>query len=223
MRNKNKFDKLVVKVRKLLKKSPRCHDWDHTRRVLSNARRLAAMEKKCDARIVELAALLHDVARGDEMAIKGKICHAQRGAELTAAILKKEGFTKKTIARVTACVARHRYRGANPPQTIEEKVVYDADKLDSIGAIGLARAFHFAGHIGARVHNTKEEALGSASYSVEDTAYREFLVKQCKVPSRLKTAAGKKLAKDAVSFMRNFFKRLDKEVSANDPKLRKTK
>ncbi len=212
MQYKKKFERLAVKVRKILRKSPRCHAWDHTERVLRNARRLAAMEKTCDVKVVELAALLHDIARADEMAIKGKMCHAKRGGELAVGILKKEKFPAKMIKSVVACVERHRYRSTNAPKTLEEKIVYDADKLDSIGAIGLARAFHFSGHIGSRVHNTKEEALASKSYSKQDTAYREFLVKQRRVTSRLKTASGKKLARDAVAFMRAFFKRLDQET-----------
>jgi uncharacterized protein len=210
---KTKFDRIMAKVRKVLRESPRCHAWDHTERVMRNARRLAAMEKKCDAKVVELGALLHDIARADEMAAKGKtMCHAKRGGKIAEEMLVKEQFPEEVIDRVVACVERHRYRSSNAPKTLEEKIVYDADKLDSIGAIGLARSFHFSGHIGSRIHNTREEALGSKSYSREDTAYREFLVKQCKIPSRLKTVSGRKLARDAISFMRMFFKRLDQET-----------
>jgi uncharacterized protein len=161
-----------------------------------------------------VSALLHDIARADEIEAKGKgKCHAKKGAEKAAKILRKIGFDDEIfIGKVCECVGKHRYRGNKIPTTIEEKIVYDADKLDSIGAIGIGRAFHFAGRIGARVHNTKEEALGSSSYSKNDSAYREYLVKLKDIPNRLLTATGKKLAHQRALFMEKFFEELNRET-----------
>ena len=206
------FEKLSKKVCEILKKSPRCHDWEHTLRVLNNSRMIAKKEKKCDIRIIEISALFHDIARADELAIKGKICHARKGAKLTEEILKEEGLNEVLIEKVVKCVKRHRYRGSEIPVSIEEKIIYDADKLDSLGAVGLGRAFLFAGRINARVHNTPEEALGSKSYLENDTAYREFLVKLKYLPSKMMTDTGKKIAQKRLEFMENFFNKLDKEV-----------
>ena len=90
----------------------------------------------------------------------------------------------KKKLKIVNCVKRHRYRSSDLPVTLEEKIVYDADKLDSVGAIGIGRAFLFAGRSGAKVHNTKEDALNSESYSEEDTAYREYLVKLRHIPAK---------------------------------------
>ena len=209
---KDKFNKLAEKVRKVLDKSPRCHDWEHTVRVLHNARTIAFREKNVNRRVVDLGALLHDIARADEMAIKGKVCHAKKGAELAEKILKDAGFDKDLCEKVVKCVRRHRYRSDQSPVSLEEKIIYDADKLDSVGAVGLGRAFLFAGREGARVHNTKEEAVTSEAYSVNDTAYREFLVKQRYIPGKMLTIAGKELAQKRVKFMKRFFKKLNKEI-----------
>ncbi len=209
---KKKFDKLSVKVRKILSTSPRCHDWEHTLRVLHNAKMIASNEKGADKKVIELGALLHDIARADEMAIKGGICHAKKGAELAGKILKDADFDKNICQKVVKCVRRHRFRSDQRPISIEEKVVYDADKLDSVGAVGLGRAFLFAGREGAKVHNTKEEATTSSAYSVNDTAYREYLVKQRHIPDKMQTATGRKIALKRVKFMKDFFDKLDDEI-----------
>jgi len=212
MEYKKQFARLSDKAKLILERSPRCHDWDHTLRVLNHARKLAALEGLRNLRVVELAAVLHDIARADEMAIKGKICHARQGASIAAALLVEAGVEAETIAKVALCVRRHRYRGDDPPVSLEERIIYDADKLDSIGAIGIGRAFHFAGRIGARVHNREGEALAGASYGVEDTAYREYLVKLRDIPGRLLTESGRRLAAEAAEFMERFFERLNQET-----------
>ncbi len=206
------FERLSGTVCEILKKSPRCHDWEHTLRVLNNAKMIAKKEKKCDMRVVEIGALFHDIARADELAIKGKICHAKKGAKLTEEMLKEDGLNEALIEKVVKCVRRHRFRGSEFPVSIEEKIIYDADKLDSLGAIGLGRAFLFAGRIGAKVHNTPEDAVNSKSYSENDTAYREFLVKLKYLPSKMMTASGKKIAQKRLQYMEEFFIKLDDEV-----------
>ena len=209
------FEKLSTRVKDFLAKSPRCHDWEHTLRVLGNARLIAKEEKKVDIRVIEIGALFHDIARADELSIQGKICHAKKGAEITGNILKEEGLNQELIEKVVKCVRRHRFRSGAPPVTLEEKIIYDADKLDSLGAVGLGRAFLFAGRIGAKLHNTPEEALNSKSYSENDTAYREYLFKLKNLPEKMMTETGKAIARKRVLFMDRFFKKLDEEISNN--------
>lgn len=210
-----RFKLLYEKVGMIFEDAPGCHDWWHTLRVLHNARMIAKMEKKADYSIVEMGALLHDVSRPDEFNSRGTLCHAEHGSLKAADLLAECGFSdKEMIKKVTECVRKHRFRlrGSAKPESIEEKIVYDADKLDSIGAIGVGRAFHFAGRIGARLHNTKKEALGSKSYSREDTAYREYLVKLRRIKNRMQTKAGKELAKKRHDFMYSYFEELNMEI-----------
>lgn len=210
-----KFKMLFETVEKIFENAPGCHDWGHTLRVLHNARLIAQKEKKADLHIVEAGVLLHDVGRPEEFLSEGKICHAKHGGRKAVEILIACGFKdKKFIKSVSGCVKRHRFRvrGKEKPETLEEKIVYDADKLDSIGAVGIGRAFHFAGRIGAKLHNTKEEALESESYSKEDTAYREYLVKLRRIKNRMLTRAGRAIAEKRHIFMCNYFEELNKEV-----------
>ena len=191
------------------------HDFDHTLRVLKCGEKLLMQLPQADALVVKTAIILHDIARPLESQSCGKVCHAQEGAKLIPDILNQFNLDQEFISKVANCVRCHRYRDNAEPTTIEEKIVYDADKLDSMGAIGIGRAFLFAGNNGARLHNTKEEALNSKEYSKEDTAYREYLVKLSHLKDRMQTIPGKVLALERHNFMEKFFHELNEEVSGN--------
>jgi uncharacterized protein len=210
------LEKLADYVREKLRRSPGCHDWEHTKRVLANAllisEILVSESAEIDLKVVKAGALLHDIARPEELESESGICHAKLGASMVPDIfrnLKITGISADTVAR---CVERHRYRDDNHPETIEEKIIFDADKLDSLGAVGVARAIHFSGRIGSVLHNKADTALNSAPYSKEDSAYREFLVKLRYIPDRMLTQPGKQIAAERYIFMEEFFKRINKEI-----------
>ncbi|OQX05879.1 MAG: phosphohydrolase [Desulfobulbaceae bacterium A2] len=186
------------------------HDLDHVERVHRNALFLG---ERLGARldILSAAALLHDIGRPEESASKGAICHAARGAELAEPILRQLNFGTQDIELVLHCIRAHRYRGATRPETLEARILFDADKLDSIGAIGIGRAFLFAGRVGARLHNPELDPALTKSYSQEDTAYREFQVKLRRVQDRMLTPAGQELARVRHTFMEDFFAQLNRE------------
>lgn len=213
--NEGLVERVEQAARELLAESPACHDWEHTLRVHRTAVKLANAEG-ADLAVVEVAALLHDIGRPAELQASGKICHAELGAKMVRELLPKLGVSDTVfIEHVASCVATHRYRRRQPellPATIEAKVLFDADKIDGIGAIGLARSFHFAGRIGACVHNMAEDALSSDSYSRQDSAYREYLVKLCHVQDALLTNSGRELARERHKFMEDFFRELNLEA-----------
>jgi uncharacterized protein len=206
------FNALSDKVRALLLNSGGGHDYDHTLRVMKNAELLLQEEPGADREIVRFAALLHDCARPEEHDSCGKVCHAARGAVIAAELMAEEGLPKEFCHAVTEAVRTHRYRDGIVPETPEGRIVFDADKLDSLGAVGLGRAFLFAGACGARVHNTADEALQSEAYTQEDTAYREYLVKLRYLPDAMLTPAGRALGAERLKFMETFFEQLDREI-----------
>ncbi len=210
------FSALYEAVKKHLDSGSSCHDFDHTLRVMRNAKLLLKNSPQADAEIVMLATLLHDIARPEEDAGCGKKCHAELGAKMVPAMLADAGFPEYLHAPVAEAVRTHRFRGRGRPATLEAEIVFDADKLDSLGAVGIGRAFLFAGHFNARLHNTADEALNSDSYSKEDTAYREFLVKLRYLPRRMCSAAGRKLAVERAAYMSAFFERLDMEINSGE-------
>jgi uncharacterized protein len=199
-----------------MKHMPQCHGWDHTIRVCLNARKLAQHEGNVNPEVVDYAAMLHDIGRVEEFRTKGIACHATTGAEESISILKNLGMTNDTfINHVADCIRTHRYRRRNEvqPQTLEAKIIFDADKLDSMGAIGIGRAFHFAGRVGARVHNTKEEAETAEEYSINDTAYREYLVKLRHLKESVLTESGAQMAEARHDFMERFFQEIKLETT----------
>ncbi len=131
---------------------------------------------------------------------------------MAAQILKKHGVDHDTIARISHCIAAHRYRGRHRPESLEAKILFDADKLDSIGAVGIGRAFLFAGEVGARLHDPSVDVEKTKPYTRDDTAYREFLVKLNRVKDRMFTREGKRIARERHRFMAAFFDRLNKET-----------
>jgi uncharacterized protein len=189
-----------------------CHGPDHTVRVHRLALWIGS-RMGADLEVLSAAALLHDVGRRDETSSRGRVCHARRGGELARDILAGLGFDAETIERVVHCIVTHRYRSGQVPVSLEAEILFDADKLDSIGAIGIGRAFLFAGQVGARLHNENSVIEGSEAYSIEDTAYREFKVKMSRIKDRMLTPLGQRLARERHEFMEMFFARLESEIN----------
>ena len=197
-------------VKKTLDGAKASHAWEHTLRVFKLCERIGAKEG-VDMDVVRIAALLHDIGRGYQDASRGIICHAAKGAEMAAPLLKALHLTKQQKENIIHSIRSHRFRGNHFPQTPEAKVLFDADKLDAIGAVGVARAYLFAGEVGARLHNSDIDIKKTKPYSKNDTGYREFKVKLCKIRDRMLTTEGRRLADERHEFMEQFFKRFIKE------------
>jgi len=187
------------------------HDWDHTERVYKLCVRIGRKEK-ADLGVLKIAALLHDIGREEEDKSHGRICHGRSGAVLAREILERHGCDAATVRAVVHCIRTHRFRRGGAPRTLEARILFDADKLDSIGAVGVARAFQFAGEIGARLHDKTIDVRRTKPYTREDTAYREYLVKLSRVRDRMTTREGRRLAAGRHRFMAAFFARLNKET-----------
>jgi len=187
------------------------HDWQHTERVYNLCMHIGVKEN-ADLGILKLAALLHDVGRECQDKTNGEVCHAEKGAYLASEVMERHDVDKEKVKEVIHCIECHRFRGDRIPQSKEAKVLYDADKLDSIGAVGIGRAFLFAGEVGAYLHNVGVDIEKTKPYTKEDTAYREFAVKLSKVKDSMLTEEGKRLAEERHHYMEEFFNRLNREV-----------
>lgn len=188
------------------------HGWDHVERVALLSEQIAATEPVADRFILRVSVLLHDIARIDEAESGGTICHAERGSALAFEYLGGLGLDRERAGLVRDSILTHRFRNDHVPATIEAKILYDADKLDSIGAVGIGRAFLFSGEVGARLHNPDIDVLLTEAYGKEDTAYREYMVKLRFISGRMLTAEGRRRAESRHRFMEEFFGRLHDEV-----------
>ena len=210
----NRFDDLIEEVKSRYFTARKSHDWEHTERVYNLSMHIGKIEN-ADLEVLKISASLHDIGREMQDKSEGKHCHAEAGAILAKEMLEKYEYPSEFVDRVIHCIETHRFRGEKVPNSLEAKILFDADKLDAIGAIGIGRAFVFAGEVGAKVHNKNVDIHNTKPYTEEDTAYREFMVKLKKVKDRMLTNEGRRIASDRHSFMVDFFNRLNKEVDGN--------
>jgi uncharacterized protein len=197
-------------VRRRLNGARASHDWEHTLRVLRLCERIGVVEG-VDMDVLRVAAYLHDIGRAYQDDSLGAVCHAEKGAEIANPLIQALCLTERQKENILHCIRSHRFRGNHPPRTPEAKVLFDADKLDAIGAVGIARAYLFAGEVGARLHNPHIDIEKTAPYSKNDTGFREFKVKLCKIRDRILTKEGRRLADERHEFMEQFFERFIKE------------
>jgi uncharacterized protein len=205
------FDDIKEEVKPYFLNAKGSHDWDHVERVYNLCLYIGKKEN-ADLEVLKLAALLHDVARIEEQESKGKICHAKRSAEIAREILKKHNLDKEKIEKIVHCIEAHRKKGEKIPETLEAKILFDADGLDALGATGIGRLFLYAGEIGSRLHVRDVNLEKHREYSKEDTAYREFNASVKYIRDRMLTTEGKRIAEERHKFMANFFNRLNNEI-----------
>jgi len=205
------FEKIKEKVKSILWKNG-SHDLDHVDRVYDMCIHIWKLEW-ADLEILKISALLHDIWRPKQHETKWKICHAQHWAKLAKKILEELWYKQATINNVVHCISTHRFRKWKSPETLEAKILFDADKLDSIGAVWIWRAFMYANEVWAKLHNDQNTNIKeSAEHWPDDTAYREYLVKLSKVKNKLFTKSAKKIAEKRDKIMLDFFNNLNEEV-----------
>ena len=193
----------VEQARALYTQGDTAHDFDHVLRVTALAVKLAEAEG-ADIEIVQTAALLHDIGLDN-----GRRGHAEVAAQRTYEILA--GQPREKVEAVAQAIRSHRFRAGPSPQTLEAKCLFDADKLDALGAIGVGRAFAFSGAAGQRLWGRVPEGYEEHTGG-EHTPVHEFVVKLSKIKDRLTTEAGRRIGQERHEFMVAFFARLDKEV-----------
>ncbi len=187
------------------------HDFDHVLRVLALAERIGKAEG-ADMDVVRTAVLLHDVARATEERTGGD--HARMGAERARGILDAAGAPPDFVTAVAHAIHTHRFRSDTAPQTLEAKVVFDADKLDAIGAVGVARAFGYGSIKGQRLwSDAVPESYDGRSFGVEHTPRHEFAYKLTKIKDHLYTPTGRSIAEGRHQFITAFFARMADEVA----------
>lgn len=179
------------------------HDWFHIERVWKNAKLIAATEPGADFFVIELGALLHDIADskfhdGDETL----------GPELAQAFLEKQAVSPEVITHVAEIIKNISFKGGKQQQTFRSKelhIIQDADRLDAIGAIGIARTFNYGGFKNRAIYNpavAPDLNMDSETYK-KSTAptINHFYEKLLLLKDRMNTATGKKLAQQRHDFM----------------------
>lgn len=188
------------------------HGFDHILRVYHLASRLAE-QTGADLEIVQAAALLHDAHVAPSHAQgEARTAHQQHSADFASRVLREEGWPASRVAEVQHCIRAHRFRDdSEQPQTLEAKVLFDADKLDAIGAIGVARAIAYAAHQGDPAYLAPSQQFlekGRKLVGEQHSAYHEYLYKLRKLKERLYTQPARAIAAERHRFQESFFERL---------------
>lgn len=205
-------------ARQLYAAGDAAHDFDHVWRVTRLACYLARAEG-ADEDVVWAAALLHDVPvdadeEGDHQQIRR--AHHLVAADFARTFLRARKMPAAQVENVAHCIEAHRFREqAVQPATLEARCLYDADKLDSIGAIGVGRAFAYAGGHGSRLWTEPWRAappIEQRPTGAEYTPVHEFVYKLQRILDTLHTPTAQQIGRERHQVMINFFEQLDAEM-----------
>ncbi|GAB4536806.1 MAG: HD domain-containing protein [Anaerolineales bacterium] len=192
------------------------HGWGHISRVYYLAEKLAQTEG-ADLEIVRAAALLHDAADADPSHKTARASHQHASAAFARRILSEAGWPEARIRAVEHCIRAHRYRErSEEPQTLEAKILFDADKLDAIGAIGVARAVAHAAMSGQPLYAPPSETFlqtGKTEDGEPHSAYHEYAFKLRHIQTRLYTPAAREMASARHRLMTQYFEELAHEMN----------
>jgi uncharacterized protein len=189
------------------------HGFDHILRVFHMAEYIAKAEG-ADLEIVRAAALLHD-ASGAETGGEKRSEHQHHSAEFAKEILEAEGWPPERIVAVQHCIRAHRFRGDEAPHSLEAKTLFDADKLDVIGAFGVARTLAYDVVMHWPFHAEVSDQFRRTGKKLEGethSSYHEFLFKLGKIKDRLHTKTARRIAESRQKFLNEFFEQLDGEA-----------
>ena len=188
------------------------HDKEHVYRVLNNAVRIAQAEENVNWDVLIAAALLHDISRPEQIA-DPRVDHAAHGAEKAHTFLVQQGFTPAFCQHVRACIRTHRFRKAEQPATLEARILFDADKLDVAGAIGVARTLAYNGETGRPIY-TRDGAgvILDGAEDQEDSFFREYKFKLEGICGHFLTETGRDLARARHAAAKAYYDALLREV-----------
>lgn len=194
------------------------HDYDHIVRVMALADTIQAREGG-DLPIIWAAVALHDIGQARERRYGGD--HAQLGAEMAADLLNGTQFPQEAISMVQQAIRDHRMTGSAVPQSLEGRILYDADKIDSLGATGIGRLYCITGRYNQKVYAPVPAEVVEpvdpllVRYLRRRPDYSpsiEFRLLFGNLPERMTTETGRELARERYEYMAGFFTRLQFEV-----------
>ncbi len=188
------------------------HDKEHVYRVLYTALEIADSEENVNRDILIAACLLHDVGRKEQFE-NPNLCHAEVGARKAFNFLIAIGFEPEFAGAVAYCVDCHRFRGNNHPQTIEAKILFDADKIDVCGTLGIARTLYYNALLEEPIYNLDENGNVLSGDDDEGVSFfQEYKFKLEKIYSKMQTKTGREIAEARRQSAVDFYENLLSEV-----------
>jgi uncharacterized protein len=186
------------------------HDFEHIMRVYKNAQTICKKEN-ANSKLVLSAVLLHDIVSYAKSDKRSKLSSI-KSAEESKKILKKFDFTKKEIQIISDAIRDHSFSRHKTPVTIEGKILQDADRLDALGAIGIARVFAVGGSEKRPFYNAEDPFCKNRIPDDQIWTLDHFYRKLLKLESLMNTKSGKIEAKKRTKIMKDFLNQLKKEI-----------
>jgi uncharacterized protein len=192
------------------------HDKHHIYRVLYAAADIAQHEQGVDFDVLTAACLLHDVGREAQYADLENLCHAQIGGPMAYDFLISLGWDEAKARHVSACVSSHRYRGDNPPASIEAKILFDADKLEAAGALGIARTLIYNGEINEPFYllDDDNQIVTDGGGGEISSFFQEYNFKLKKIYEAFYTRRAKEMAQQRQQAAVDFYHSLYDEIAS---------
>ena len=188
------------------------HDKEHIYRVLYTALDIAGTEEAVDMDVLIAACLLHDIGRREQFE-DPNVCHARAGADKAYRFLAEHGFPESFAAHVRDCIFTHRYRKGNQPGTIEAKILFDADKVDVSGAIGIARTLVYKGQVSEPLYTVLPNGqILDGTDDREPSFFQEYKFKLEGLYNKFYTARGAEIAAGRRQAAAAFYDSLLREV-----------
>jgi uncharacterized protein len=187
------------------------HDLGHLERVWANARRLAGEEGGADLQVLEAAVWLHDLINLPK-SDPDRAQASRLSAEAAVAFLAGAGFPADKLAAVAHAIAAHSFSAGLAPETAEARILQDADRLDALGAVGIARLFMVAAQIGAAVADPADPMALRRPLDDRRFALDHLETKLLRLPDTMQTAAGRAMAAERAEWMMSFRTRLLAEI-----------
>jgi len=191
------------------------HDRSHLLRVWRNALAIARQEPPCDRAVLTVAVILHDcvaVEKNSPLRSQASRLAAARARTILAGL----EWNAEQIDAAAHAIEAHSFSAAIPPQTLEARIVQDADRLDAIGAIGVARCFYIAGRMGSGLYDPADPAASQRDLDDRSFALDHFGAKLFKVAADFQTPTGQALAEARSQTMRAFVDTLLQEIGNPD-------
>ena len=186
------------------------HDFEHIMRVYHNAQKIVKKEK-ANPKLVLSAALLHDIVSYPKSSKRSKLSSTD-SAKKSKLILKKYDFTVEEITVVSDAIKEHSFSQNKIPQTLEGKILQDADRLDALGAIGIARVFATSGSLNRSFYNIDDPFCNKRNPDDDIWAVDHFFNKLLKLEFTMNTKSGKIEAKKRTKVLKVFLKQLKSEI-----------
>jgi len=192
--------------------SDSAHDIEHVYRVLNYALYIAKHESGTNIELLSIACLLHDIGRAEQYA-DPRVDHAVCGAEKAYRWLIENSYADDFAYAVKSCIQTHRFRSENPPESLEAKILFDADKLDVCGAVGIARTLLYAAQISEPLYSLTESGeISDGSGDTEPSFFHEYKFKLENLYGKFYTKCASELAEKRKLAAKNFYDALLAEV-----------